>query len=323
MFITQHYLAFSGWPDTRVLLLIREISEVNRMNTLYYVPNALSVVMSDAAEYFFGSFIDREQCYAMLISLNDVGKHMASLPGYDETAELRSLEFGYQTCNNLFGGADNPELALATGDVVDIGIAGSPTQADAARSSTPVKFASASEPSAILGPAEATPVRASRAGSAASQPNTPQVQTPPPAKVVTQATPSTAAAATAPPASPAPAPAASAPVATPNKPAAAAPVITPVTPHATQKVEHVHHVDENDGIKLSTLFERSNISMMQEKVLSFPSSKLWKTCWLHGKGYGYVLCVSFLYASYRCLAFLTCSNYCVQWLLAGGRRARN
>lgn len=44
--------------------------------------------------------------------------------------------------------------------------------------------------------------------------------------------------------------------------------------------------DVDDGINLSTLFERCNISPMQEKVFSFSPAKLFSTCWLHGKGYG-------------------------------------
>lgn len=249
-----------------MLLLIRDIAEVNRMNTLYYVPNALSVVMGDSSEYFFGSFIDREQCYAMLISLNDVGKHMATLPGYDETAELRSLEFGYQTRNNFFGGgADEPEVALVDGDSQQF-TTGSPEAPESQRSTTPVK---SSTPVAAPVPAsaETTPVRSTRADSG-SQQSTPQLQTPPPKSAAQSA----------------PAPAVASPAVVAPAPAPAAPVVVQAPP---RPVEHVHvHVDENDGIKLNTLFERSNISLMQEKVLPFPASKLWKTCWLHGKGYG-------------------------------------
>lgn len=289
MFITQHYLVFSGWPDTRVLLLLRTIAEVKRTNTLYYVPNALSVVMGDGSEYFFGSFIDREQCYAILVSLNDVGKHMASLPGYDETAELRSLEFGYQTRNNFFGGADVPEMALVDGDAADL-LSVSPDVEEAPRSATPVKASGAIE-------LTTSPVRSDRAnssgstGSAVTQsatkptfqqavaPQVQQEQTSPPKVVAQSPSAPTAVTGAAPSAATAPA---SAPA--PSKPARAVPVITKPTA-APQKIEHVH-VDENDGIKLNTLFERSNISLMQEKTLPFSPSKLWKTCWLRGKGYG-------------------------------------
>jgi len=102
MFITQHYLAFSGFPDTRVLLLLKDIAEVHRMNTLYYVPNALSIVTVDRTEYFFGSFIDRQQCYNLLTNLSNVGRKMASMDEFDASALTRTLEFGYIKKTELF-----------------------------------------------------------------------------------------------------------------------------------------------------------------------------------------------------------------------------
>jgi hypothetical protein len=284
MFITQHYAAFSGWPDTRVLLLLRNIEEVNRVNTLYYVPNALSIVMKDRAEYFFGSFIDREQCYANLISLSDVGKHMASLPGYDESAELRNLEFGYQTRNNLFGesmeevhhssGSAASASAAVDDDTghsmhVDEGV-GTPL-----RSATPSALAEGTAPPHRSSPAPAvpsdvlsTPPRAPRPESAV--PAAPAVSAGSSATVGRGTTPAPAASTTPITATPPPAP-------TPagNRSRAGSRVTTDPDMH-----------DADDGINLRTLFERSNISLMQEKALPFPAPKLWSNCWLHGKGYG-------------------------------------
>ncbi|RYG69782.1 hypothetical protein EON64_01845, partial [archaeon] len=58
MFIMQHYVAFSGWKDMRVLLPMGRIDRIEKTNTLLYIPNALSICMQDKSEYFFGSFID-------------------------------------------------------------------------------------------------------------------------------------------------------------------------------------------------------------------------------------------------------------------------
>lgn len=45
--MTQRYLAFSGWPDTKVLLALRTIDKLEKSNTLVYIPNAISIVTSD------------------------------------------------------------------------------------------------------------------------------------------------------------------------------------------------------------------------------------------------------------------------------------
>lgn len=295
-----------------MLLLIRDIEEVNRVNTLFYVPNALSIVMKDKSEYFLGSFIDREQCYANLISLSDVGKHMASLPGYDEASILRNLEFGYQTRNNFFGGPDDPDspppapgqegpamlgTAAPSADASDPSHAEPEPAASPTRKGGPFPVTPAKSAEGPMTPPRGSPVPV--AAPSPEQPRTPTRSSPTPAATTPAPTPahsanalSPAAITPVPPNTPAPT-AVKTPAATPAAPSA--PQAQPVTPpppaaaarsRAESRVVEAEAVDVEDGINLSTLFERSNISMMQEKVLTVSTTKLWSTCWLHGKGYG-------------------------------------
>lgn len=97
MYITQHFIAFSGWPDTRVLLSMEHIVKVEKMNTLMYVPNALQITTKDTEEYFFGSFIDRDQCFNLIVQMSDVGKRLLELHGPNPAIEEKGLVFGFQS----------------------------------------------------------------------------------------------------------------------------------------------------------------------------------------------------------------------------------
>jgi hypothetical protein len=85
------------------------ITSVEKMNTLYYIPNAILIKTfitpsttsngsSIAEEYFFGSFIDRDPCHALISNMSKVAKSLATLPGSGPYgfAEQRSLIFGLQ-----------------------------------------------------------------------------------------------------------------------------------------------------------------------------------------------------------------------------------
>lgn len=96
MYITQHFIAFNGWPETRLLLALENVTSIEKTNTLYYVPNAILVTTSDKEEYFFGSFIDRDQCHNILTSLAKVAKRLVELHGHHITASNKDLIFGYQ-----------------------------------------------------------------------------------------------------------------------------------------------------------------------------------------------------------------------------------
>jgi hypothetical protein len=99
MFITQHFVAFSSWKDMRVLLPMRKVCKVEKTNTLLYIPNALCLLMEDKAEYFFGSFIDRDACVHLLLNLVEIERRIIEIHGIDTSlrARDRELEFGYQT----------------------------------------------------------------------------------------------------------------------------------------------------------------------------------------------------------------------------------
>jgi hypothetical protein len=122
LFITQHFLAFSGWPDTRVLLSLSCVKKIEKTNTLMYIPNAISIiclidnsawaaangeVVEDPCEdeFFFGSFIERELCFNLIRNLSEIEKRIAEISfrttaGPDSVMPVQSmppLEYGYQT----------------------------------------------------------------------------------------------------------------------------------------------------------------------------------------------------------------------------------
>lgn len=97
MYITQNFLAFSGWPDTRVLLSLVDIKTIEKTNTLYYVPNALLVKTQDDEEYFFASFLDRDQCYNLITRIAEVAKRLAELHGPNPMVSERNLTLGFQS----------------------------------------------------------------------------------------------------------------------------------------------------------------------------------------------------------------------------------
>jgi len=98
MFITQSFLAFGGWPDTRLLIPLQSIASIEKTNTMIYVPNALLITTIDKDEYFFGSFIDRDYCYNLLQSMSSVARHLAKLPDSKRVSVYdRNLVFGLQS----------------------------------------------------------------------------------------------------------------------------------------------------------------------------------------------------------------------------------
>jgi hypothetical protein len=79
LFITNRFLAFSGWPETRVILELQNIENVEKKQ-VFFIPNALSV-NSNGEEYFFGSFLDRDLCYRMLTSMVMIAKSLNEITG--------------------------------------------------------------------------------------------------------------------------------------------------------------------------------------------------------------------------------------------------
>jgi len=78
MLITQQYLAFSGWPDTRVLLSLQQIATVEKQS-IFFVPNAILVTTLVGEDYFFGSFLDRDLCYNILTCTSNIAKSLVQM----------------------------------------------------------------------------------------------------------------------------------------------------------------------------------------------------------------------------------------------------
>eukprot|EP01041_Mallomonas_annulata_P000512 gene512-983_t len=83
LYLTQQYLAFAGWPDGRVLLSLQQIAHVER-TSVFFVPNALLITTAVGEEYFFGSFLDRDQCYNMLTLMMKIAKRLVEMEFYSE-----------------------------------------------------------------------------------------------------------------------------------------------------------------------------------------------------------------------------------------------
>lgn len=129
LYVTQNYLAFSGWPELRVLIPLAEVSKVEKSTTLGYIPNAITIKMKDNSDYFFASFIDRELCYNLIVRLSQIAKSVVDLRNseiekkkregnedksdkdddmvddYKYDQDGKPLEFGYQiitTASSMF-----------------------------------------------------------------------------------------------------------------------------------------------------------------------------------------------------------------------------
>jgi hypothetical protein len=68
---------------------------MEKCNTMVYIPNAISITVEEGEEYFFGSFIDRVQCFTLLTNLSEIAKRIISIQGGAYVAETRPLEYGY------------------------------------------------------------------------------------------------------------------------------------------------------------------------------------------------------------------------------------
>jgi hypothetical protein len=111
MFLTNHFLAFQGWPETRILIPLGCISQVEKGNTLHIIPNAIRI-MYDGEEYFFGSFANRGKCYQNLCALVEEAKKLV-VPGKENEAPWaqRDLVFGYQKDSMLVIGGRRPSVS--------------------------------------------------------------------------------------------------------------------------------------------------------------------------------------------------------------------
>ena len=111
MYVTQHYIAFSGWPETRILIRMSSITLIEKMNTLNFIPNAISIKTNDD-DYFFASFIDRDPCYKLISSMSELDRGLEEQ--YGPNMANNNLVFGYQTKRDILQaiGMDSSVLDL-------------------------------------------------------------------------------------------------------------------------------------------------------------------------------------------------------------------
>ena len=80
----------------RLLLALKDINRVEKCNTLYYIPNAILVNSETYGEFFFGSFIDRDVCFALLNNMSQIAKRLIEIKRDNNTLppETEELIFG-------------------------------------------------------------------------------------------------------------------------------------------------------------------------------------------------------------------------------------
>lgn len=110
-----------------MLLPLAQVVKLEKTNTLMYIPNALQITMPEKEEYFFASFIDRDQCYNLLNSMMEVGKRLLEIGAVDSGESKRALEFGYQKRNNLFANISSNLFASTGLDILDPSLGSSST----------------------------------------------------------------------------------------------------------------------------------------------------------------------------------------------------
>ncbi|CAM9785903.1 unnamed protein product, partial [Ectocarpus sp. 8 AP-2014] len=70
LYVTGKYALFSGWRNTKVVVLLSGVVGVEKTSTLRFVPNALTLVKSRGGEKVtLGSFLFRDDCHALLLRL--------------------------------------------------------------------------------------------------------------------------------------------------------------------------------------------------------------------------------------------------------------
>lgn len=90
--MTNHYVAFNGWPDTKVLISLKEIKSVEKSNALYFLANAITIYVNDGEEYFFGSFLDRDLCHQTISSMVTIEKSLLELTNPEAINNNKSNE---------------------------------------------------------------------------------------------------------------------------------------------------------------------------------------------------------------------------------------
>jgi hypothetical protein len=153
MYITQYFLAFQGWPETRLLIPLSSLVGIDKMNTVGFIPNAILVKVEND-QFFFGSFLDRDQCFQLLKSMSEVVKRMVEIHGKDVSTESRNLVIGMQ--KDALGDMMGSSSAVKSPDA-GVSDSGTPETGMLSVVSPPAaSFSSVGTPTSVAGDGKAT-----------------------------------------------------------------------------------------------------------------------------------------------------------------------
>ena len=247
----------------RLLLALKDINNVEKCNTLYYIPNAISINSETYGEFFFGSFIDRDVCYALLNNMSQIAKRLIEIKRDSNTLspETEQLVFGLRipktTGVESYVGAIQAKATAGWNSL--------PTTVNSLQELSGLRFDDRLEPSPSINPnpvpkplylAEgSTEEEWSMVNPSREELNQMQVQGP----SSTYSSSNTSSSSTA---------------ATTTIAASAAVMIDDFSSY------------KDDGIDISDLFTKHGIQSLCTQVLPFRFPDLLRSCWLHGSGYG-------------------------------------
>lgn len=113
LYISINYIAFYAnifsWI-TRLVVRLRDISEIYKANTARIIPNAIQIITNEGDKHIFASFVARDKSYAMLLRIwqnNLMNTRLSSL----EIKNLVHYSYGKD-----LGLSDNEELKLDSPD---------------------------------------------------------------------------------------------------------------------------------------------------------------------------------------------------------------
>ena len=78
LYLSAHHLSFAAWRGAGLRVALGLVSSVERTHTVFFVPNAI-LVRTAAEDLFFGSFLDRDGCYAVLSELVEVNARLKDI----------------------------------------------------------------------------------------------------------------------------------------------------------------------------------------------------------------------------------------------------
>lgn len=294
MFITQHYVAFAGWKDVRVLLPMRAIAKIEKSTTLGYIPNALRISMEDRSEYFFGSFIDRDACALMLTNLAEIERRIIEIHGVDSSTEAKGLEFGYQTARPGTASvasrlaATTLSMLLGSSSVQSDATTNLPVSTIAPVTATVTDTGSSSFSNAIINNDNGTEMERIRLEATKSN-STPQVSVEPGETVAIPVTASQSdqsdvlvndicddGVEKSPQA---------------NISVALSKDVPLLSSSPSRAVDSPSSECPRKRIDLSALTSQSAVQWLWNQDMQCPSEHLWKPCWLYSSGYGWVVII--------------------------------